>query len=219
MRSPSTWTEKLNIQPKRVLVRSSFFPDPFSQPSELRISFAGSRAWSASVPPDPALPGIVEYLLDSPTRIFHASFGDMERMDELGEGKFRVRMLPLQFFHLSVTPVVILHVRSERIDGSAKLHLTCHEIALHGIPPEDSERFHLHLAGELVGTPGGHIRGSVLTRIETSVPNSLMFTPTSVLEIAGNALVTQILTVLNNAVERSLVNDYYVWCRRKNMEK
>ena len=207
----ATWPTKS----KRIATFSSLLPGPFSHYDDVSLNFNGSRSWSTSVPFDPSLPSFPDYMLDSPLRIFRASFGDSERLEDLGEGRFRVRMLPLHFLNLTVTPIVILCVQSEKMYESAKLHLTCHEITLLGVAPEDSKPFQLHLQGELTGSRRGEIFGRVVARIETSVPSSLVMTPPSVLEMTGNLLVAHILAMMNDAMERRFVRDYYSWCQSK----
>ncbi|OEL31328.1 hypothetical protein BAE44_0007649 [Dichanthelium oligosanthes] len=71
--------------------------------------------YSASISTDTPLhetPGASfdEYLQDR-ARVFRAMFPDESRSERIGDGEWRIQMLPLQFLLLTVRPVVVMQLR------------------------------------------------------------------------------------------------------------
>jgi hypothetical protein len=149
--------------------------------------------------------------LSQPIRIIHA-LTEADRVEVLGQDRFRLRMRALKFMTLTLQPVVEMQVWAE--NGSIQLRsLNC---VLEGLGVLN-DRFRLDMQGSLRPDRRGKrqviVTGLANLQVELDLPPPFSLTPKSILETTGNALLRGILASVQQTLSRKLVSEYLSWAR------
>lgn len=199
----------VNLGSKDDLIRKAY------RNLHMKTQFNASQSLILDVPdrslPIKHLP--IEHYLRQPKRLIYA-VADRKRIEVLAPTRFRFNLCPLKFMMLSVRPVVDIDVWLEP-EGS--LHLQSTAVQLHGIEAFNLG-FELNLQGYLCPDRTldvTQLRGKADLCIQIQLPPSLWFTPKSILETAGNALLKSILLTMKQRLEKQLIADYQTWASSK----
>ncbi len=147
----------------------------------------------------------LEHYLCQPERLVKALV-DPRQVTPLGDGSFRLRMRPLEFFGLHLEPTVDLHVEA---DPHGTLHLESTNCAIRGFPYAD-QRFGLYLKGQL-RCQQAKLSGRADLRIQVDLPAPLNLMPRSLLELTGNSLARGVLATIRQRLCHHLIQDYCKW--------
>lgn len=153
----------------------------------------------------PTARNLQDYLRQS-RRIVYTLFNH-DQLQVLGEDLYRFEMRPLQFFSLQLRPIVDLAVWTND-DGI--LQIQSRDCQLRGLDLL-AARFRLDLEGELLAESSKHLTGEARLNVEVQMPPLLRFTPRSMLEAAGNALLKGVLLTIRQQIQRRLIEDYLIW--------
>ncbi|RLN35063.1 uncharacterized protein C2845_PM03G13770 [Panicum miliaceum] len=186
--------------------------------------------YSASISTDTPLhepPGASfdEYLQDR-ARVFRATFPDESRSERLGDGEWRIQMLPLQFLLLTVRPIVVMQLR-HRAGG---LELRVMEWELRGLDSGYApSSFDLGVSGSLYADRSGgrragcRMKGHLEIAITVVLPPPLRLVPESVLarrrRIELPLLKMQVLSRLAEKMKRDVDVGLIADFRRFRREK
>ncbi|MEM7772111.1 MAG: DUF1997 domain-containing protein [Cyanobacteria bacterium P01_A01_bin.37] len=151
----------------------------------------------------------IQHYLRQPHRVIKALV-DPSRVENLGQGVFRLKMRPLGFMMLSIQPTVDLKLWAET-DGSIALEsVNCDIQGIDFI----NERFNLTLKGTLspeVENNKTHLIGRADLNVEVNVPPPLAFTPRPIVEATGNRLLSSVLITIKQRLMQQLLIDYREW--------
>eukprot|EP00850_Spirogloea_muscicola_P013489 SM000091S24647 [mRNA] locus=s91:406538:409551:- [translate_table: standard] len=165
-----------------------------------------------------------QYLGDR-QRVFRALYPDQkrsERIDDVSHAleTWRIYMLPLSFFLLSVRPVVDMRIwLDERqpvdaVPGGGEpvrvLSMQAVRWELRGVEVAATD-FRLGVKGALMssGQPGARrLRGSMQVAVSLAIPPVLALIPRGSIEAVGSTLLTQLLQSMKETVNRRLLLDY-----------
>lgn len=157
----------------------------------------------------PRQPVPIQHYLRQPQRLVKALF-DPNRVEQLSEEVFRLRLLPLAFMSLSIQPIVDLRVWSSA-DGTVHIRsLSCELRGLEAL----SERFALSLSGKLAPVATGgttHLQGYADLNVQIDLPAPFCFTPKPFLETTGNGLLKSVLLTIKQRLTHQLLADYRKW--------
>lgn len=151
----------------------------------------------------------IQHYLRQPQRLV-AALVDPTRVEQIGEGCFRLKMRPLNFLMLSLQPTVDIQVWSEA-DGTIRLKSTGCEIR--GVEYID-RRFNLNLVGRLTPQSIGNrtlLCGQADLNVQVELPPALWFTPRPLLEATGNGLLRSVLLTIKQRLAHHLLQDYRQW--------
>lgn len=158
----------------------------------------------------------IHHYLRQPRRIVNA-LTTANRVEDLGQDVFRLKMRPLTFMSLTLQPVVDLHLWAES-DGT--IHLRSVKCEIRGIE-YINQRFSLNLVGKLQPkTINGvtQLQGKADLEVKVELPPPLIFTPKPILETAGNGLLKSVLLTVKQRLMHQLIVDYQVWASRQLSE-
>jgi Protein of unknown function (DUF1997) len=170
------------------------------------VKFTASRSVDLAVPKQ-SVP--IQHYLRQPQRLVR-SLGDPDRIKQVGEDEFCLAMRPLNFFNFSLQPTVYLRVWAEA-DGTVNIASTGCEIK--GVDYID-RRFSLNLSGKLSPQDRQgktYLAGSADLEVKVDLPPPLGFTPSAIVEAAGNSLLKSILLTFKQRLMHQLLADYSAW--------
>lgn len=157
----------------------------------------------------------VNAYLQEVERVVYVTFPDEKRRSLIEEGKWRVELLPYQFFWIQFQAVNTIQAWAE--PECMRIKIT--DLRLEGTPPElDLNRKLLfNLDGELKvirpksGASGLPCRlaGKVQMQLSADVPDAFMFAPG--LDQVSQSLMDTVLENLEGALVKNLLKDYQVW--------
>jgi len=168
------------------------------------MPLAFSAVQSLDLPVQRSSERLADYLTDE--RRVVGSLLSPEQLTELGPGRYRYAVTPLQLFQLRIVPLEELKV--DREPGRLELRSTACE--LQGVPGIEDD-FDLRLGSWLEGAEGG-LRGSAELRVSVGRPAVLRLIPSRVLEATGESLLNGILLSIKGRVGQQLVRDFHQWC-------
>eukprot|EP00897_Mesotaenium_endlicherianum_P007891 jgi/Mesen1/712/ME000109S_10934 len=166
-----------------------------------------------------------DYMSDK-ERLVEAFFPDRQRCERLNDEVWRVQLLPINFFFLTVRPIIDMRIWTPepsqaplRIVGkpSGLLCLQAVRWDLQGIPVKP-ENFILGVNGALyVERPpsGPRLRGVMGLSVSIAVPDSLMFVPRGSIESVGNSLLRQLTASMKEKVNNKVLADYALYARKQ----
>ncbi|EER97601.1 hypothetical protein BDA96_02G406500 [Sorghum bicolor] len=216
--APNAWTGRLLPPPAaRRAVRTK------AGAAEARPSSPPDAVtYSASISTDTPLhepPGVSfdEYLQDS-ARVFRAMFPDESRSQRVGDGEWRVQMLPLQFLLLTVRPVVVMQLRHRHRAGGLDLRVT--EWELRGLDVSYApSSFDLDVSGSLYAdrsrSRGCRMRGHLEIAITCVLPPPLRLVPETVLRGVAESVLSRLAEKMRRDVDVGLVADFRRFHREK----
>jgi Protein of unknown function (DUF1997) len=168
--------------------------------------FSASQSVELAVPEQP-IP--IQHYLRQPQRLVKALV-DPSRTELLSAECFRLKMQPLNFMMLSLQPIVDIHIWAEA-DGT--IHVKSVRCEIRGIE-YINQRFSLNLNGRLVPQQINgvtYLTGRADLEVQVDVPPPLWFTPKSLLETTGNALLHSVLLTIRHRLMNQLLADYRSW--------
>ncbi len=150
--------------------------------------FTASQSVEIAVPKQP-IP--IQHYLRQPQRLVHALV-DTNRIQQLSEEVFRLKMRPLTFMSLSLQPTVDMRVWAES-NGTIYLRsVGCEILGIEYI----NQRFTLNLKGYLSPSQlntGTRLQGKADLEVQVELPPPFSFTPKPILEATGNGLLKSVL--------------------------
>ncbi|CAN6199935.1 unnamed protein product [Urochloa humidicola] len=222
----------------RALVRTGFAGAAGRPPPPRERAVTVRRAGAAGVRPSSSSPDAVtyrasistntplheppgasfeEYLQDR-ARVFRAMFPDESRSERLGDGEWRIQMLPLQFLLLTVRPVVVMQLRHRA--GGLDLRVTDWE--LRGLDHDHApSSFDLGVSGSLYADrsrgqrAGCRMRGHLEISITVVLPPPLRLVPESVLRGVTESVLTRLAEKMKRDVDVGLIADFQRFRREK----
>ena len=172
----------------------------------MEIRLSASQSAELIVPEQP-IP--IQHYLRQPQRLITALV-EPNRVEQLSEDTFRLKMRPLSFLMLSIQPTVDMRILATA-DGSIALEsIACEILGIEYI----NQRFSLKLFGQLVPVLVDGVtslKGKADLTVQVDVPPPLMFTPKPILEAAGNGLLRSVLLTIKQRLMHQLLQDYRQW--------
>jgi hypothetical protein len=176
--------------------------------------FTASQSVEIAVPKQP-IP--IQHYLRQPQRLVHALV-DPNRIEQLSEEIFRLKMRPLSFFSLSIQPTVDMRVWAES-NGTIYLRsISCQILGIEYI----NQRFALNLKGYLSPSQlstGTRLLGKADLEVQVELPAPLSFTPKPILEATGNGLLKSVLLTVKQRLLHQLLADYRRWVSIQTQEQ
>lgn len=172
------------------------------------INFSASEAVIINVPREPIS---IQHYLRQPRRLVSALV-DPSRTEQLDENLFRLKMRPLRFIILNVQPTVDLKVES---NAQGHVHLESVGCEIRGVE-YINQRFRLKLVGNLYPVQTGDqisLKGKADLEVQVDVLPPLQITPSSVLERAGQSLLSRVLATIKQRLMHQLIVDYRHWAQ------
>ncbi|CAM6087432.1 unnamed protein product [Calypogeia fissa] len=163
-----------------------------------------------------------EQYMEDEDRVVDALFPDKKRRQKLNDEEWRIFMLPLEFFFMSVRPVIDMRVvlkeapksnvgSSRTVSKILTLEATRWEIRGLDYQVKPSE-FDLGIYGSLYRERGGRappkLKGQMELSVDLAIPTSLGLIPAAVIETFGRALLSQLLDNMKDRVNTRLLQDY-----------
>lgn len=178
----------------------------------------GTRAEAAALKSCGVQASFDEYLQDR-ARVFRAMFPDESRSQRIGDGEWRVQMLPLQFLLVTVRPVVVMQLRHRA--GGLDLRIT--EWELRGLDRDHApSSFDLGVSGSLYADrslrgrrAGCRMRGHLEISITAVLPPPLRLVPESVLRGVAESVLSTLAEKMKRDVDVSLIADFQRFRREK----
>ncbi|KAF8679191.1 hypothetical protein HU200_045958 [Digitaria exilis] len=187
---------------------------PSSSPDAVTYSASISTDMPLHEPPGASFD---EYLQDR-ARVFRAMFPDESRSERLGDGEWRVQMLPLQFLLLTVRPVVVMQLRHRA--GGLDLRVT--EWELRGLDSGYAPTsFDLGVSGSLYADrsrgrlAGCRMRGHLEIVITVVLPPPLRLVPESALRGVAESVLSRLAEKMKRDVDVGLIADFRRFRREK----
>ncbi|GAB1538594.1 DUF1997 domain-containing protein [Scytonema sp. NUACC21] len=175
--------------------------------------FTASQLVAIAIPEQP-IP--IQHYLRQPQRLVRALF-DPNRVEQLSEEVFRLKLRPLSFMSLSIQPSVDLKVTVES-NGTIRLQsVGCEILGIEYI----NQRFSLNLKGYLSPeeqNTGAHLKGRADLEVKLDLPPPFSFTPKPILETTGNGLLKSILLTIKQRLQHQLLADYRNWARLQTQQ-
>jgi Protein of unknown function (DUF1997) len=172
------------------------------------VTFTADRSVEIAVPKQP-IP--IQHYLRQPHRLVR-SLVDPNRIEQVGDDEFCLKMRTLSFFGFELQPTVYLRVWTE-VDGTVRIVSTNCEIR--GIDYID-RRFSLELIGELAPHERQgrtYLTGIADLEVRVELPPPVSFMPRSIVESAGNSLLKGILNSFKQRLLNQLLADYVAWAQ------
>jgi hypothetical protein len=168
--------------------------------------FTASQSVEIAVPEQP-IP--IQHYLRQPQRLVNALV-EPSRIQLLSEEVFRLKMRPLTFMTVSIQPTVDMRVWAE---PHGKINLRSVGSEIRGLDYVN-QRFALNLQGHLSPYPtttGTRLGGKADLEVQVELPPPFLFTPTPILETAGNGLLKSVLLTIKQRLLHQLLIDYRRW--------
>ncbi|KAF3889006.1 MULTISPECIES: DUF1997 domain-containing protein [Nostocales] len=157
----------------------------------------------------PAQPIPIQHYLRQPQRLVRALF-DPNRIQQLSEEVFRLKLRPLSFMTLSIQPTVDLKVTAESNGTICVRSVGCEILGIEYI----NQRFSLNLKGYLAPeqlNTGTYLQGRADLEVQVELPPPFSFTPKAILEATGNGLLKSVLLTIKQRLQYQLLADYRQW--------
>ncbi|XP_077214188.1 uncharacterized protein LOC143849022 isoform X1 [Tasmannia lanceolata] len=169
-----------------------------------------------------------EYLNDRP-RVFRAMFPDKDRSQRLNDEVWRIKMLPLEFFLLSVRPVIDMQLRCKSkgtdyppgvpLHVTKVLELQATRWELQGLESViKPTRFALSVRGALYSERQGirsRLKGQLELCISCVVPPALALVPEDVLRSISESVLKRLVENMKQKVNESLLSDFRDFSRER----
>jgi hypothetical protein len=172
----------------------------------MNSQFVASQSVEIAVPEQP-IP--IQHYLRQPQRLVHA-IAETNRIEQLGQECFRLKMRPLDFMSLNFQPTVDLKVWADS-DGTVHLRsIRCEILGLDYI----NQRFALDLKGKLYPSQNKgvtHLKGRADLKVNVDIPLPFSLTPKPILEATGNGLLKSVLVRIKQKLMHQLLLDYRQW--------
>ncbi|BAY91791.1 MULTISPECIES: DUF1997 domain-containing protein [unclassified Tolypothrix] len=168
--------------------------------------FTASQSVEIAVPKQP-IP--IQHYLRQPQRLVHALV-DNNRIQQLSEEVFRLKMRPLTFMSLSLQPTVDMRVWAESNGTICLRSVGCEILGVEYI----NQRFALNLKGYLSPSQlstGTYLQGKADLEVQVELPPPFCFTPKPILETTGNGLLKSVLLTVKQRLLHQLLADYRRW--------
>jgi hypothetical protein len=172
----------------------------------MNSQFVASQSVEIAVPEQP-IP--IQHYLRQPQRLVHA-IAETNRIEQLSQECFRLKMRPLDFMSLNFQPTVDLKVWADS-DGTVHLRsIRCEILGLDYI----NQRFALDLKGKLYPSQNQgvtHLKGRADLKVNVDIPLPFSLTPKPILEATGNGLLKSVLVRIKQKLMHQLLLDYRQW--------
>jgi len=172
----------------------------------MNSQFVASQSVEIAVPEQP-IP--IQHYLRQPQRLVHA-IAETNRIEQLSQECFRLKMRPLDFMSLNFQPTVDLKVWADS-DGTVHLRsIRCEILGLDYI----NQRFALDLKGKLYPSQNKgvtHLQGRADLKVNVDIPLPFSLTPKPILEATGNGLLKSVLVRIKQKLMHQLLLDYRQW--------
>lgn len=168
--------------------------------------FVASQSVEIIVPEQPVP---IQHYLRQPQRLVRA-IAEPERIEQLSQECFRLKMRPLDFMSLNFQPTVDVKVWA---DSDGTVHLTSVGCEIRGLD-YINERFSLDLKGKLHPEQNKGVtklKGRADLKVSVDVPLPFSLTPKLILETTGNGLLKSVLVRIKQRLMHQLVLDYRQW--------
>ncbi|MDZ7959361.1 MAG: DUF1997 domain-containing protein [Aulosira sp. DedQUE10] len=172
----------------------------------MAIRFTASQSVEIAVPKQP-IP--IQHYLRQPQRLVHALV-DNNRIQQLSEEVFRLKMRPLTFMSLSLQPTVDMRVWAESNGIIYLRSVGCEILGVEYI----NQRFALNLKGYLSPSQlstGTYLQGKADLEVQVELPPPFCFAPQPILEATGNSLLKSVLLTVKQRLLHQLLTDYRRW--------
>ncbi|KAH7446890.1 hypothetical protein KP509_01G080600 [Ceratopteris richardii] len=168
--------------------------------------------------------------LEDRQRVFQALFPDKKRCEMLNDKEWRIYMLPLDFFFLSVNPVIDMRIVvqppssslpipvSKEVEKVLTLEATRWELRGLGYALKPSD-FSLNIEGILFSEKRGRasrLRGHLKMSVSLVTPPSLALIPEELVKSVGESVLTHLLTSMKEKVNTKLLQDYREYAIEKS---
>ncbi|XWK86536.1 MAG: DUF1997 domain-containing protein [Phormidium sp.] len=174
----------------------------------MHTRFDASQSVEIAVPQQP-IP--IQHYLRQPKRLVQALV-DVNRIEQLSEEVFRLKMRPLAFMTLMIQPTVDMRVWADS-DGVVNLESVACEIR--GIE-YINQRFALNLRGRLSPYQINgitYLKGKADLQVQVELPPPFWLTPKPILETTGNGLLKSVLLTIKHRLMQQLLLDYATWAK------
>ncbi|HEY9296967.1 MAG TPA: DUF1997 domain-containing protein [Phormidium sp.] len=174
----------------------------------MHTRFDASQSVEIAVPQQP-IP--IQHYLRQPKRLVQALV-DVNRIEQLSEEIFRLKMRPLAFMILTIQPTVDMRVWA---DSDGTVHLESVRCEIRGVE-YINQRFALNLKGRLSphqinGTT--YLKGKADLQVEVELPPPFWLTPKPLIETTGNGLLKSVLLTIKHRLMQQLLLDYATWAK------
>lgn len=172
----------------------------------MHTRFAASQSVELAIPEQPVP---IQHYLRQPHRVVNA-LAASSRIESLGQERYRLKMRPLSFMHLSIQPTVDMRVWA---GSEGTVHVQSIACELRGFEYVN-QRFSLNLTGKLFPVQVGettYLKGRADLEVKVELPPPFLFTPKPLLETAGNGLLKSVLLTIKQRLMHQLLVDYCQW--------
>lgn len=157
----------------------------------------------------------IQHYLRQPRRVVEA-IADPKLMKQMSDELYELKMRPIDFMEMyHFQPIVLLKVWS---GSNSSVYLQSEDCQIKGID-YINRRFSLKLKGVLYPNESDGqttLLGQADLEVGVELPTALMFTPKSLLEVAGNKLLKSVLGRIKNKLTTQLVQDYRSWASHES---
>ncbi|MGD1902635.1 MAG: DUF1997 domain-containing protein [Geitlerinemataceae cyanobacterium] len=170
---------------------------------------------SVSIPVPDAPVSVDGYLRDT-DRLVNL-LGNPRRIQKTGSDTYRIALAPLSFVMLDLQPIVDLRIWTEP-NGTLRLQSIGYEVK--GVD-YIQYGFTLELSGRLYPTirkGSTTLVGRAMLKVGVQLPPILQFTPQSVIDSAGSALLSGILATISSRLHQHLIPDYASWAEERDRQ-
>lgn len=174
----------------------------------MATKFTASQSVKISVPQQP-IP--IEHYLRQPQRLVNALV-DQNRIYQISEEVFRLKMRPLSFMSLSIQPTVDMRVWVESHGIINLRSVGCEILGFDYI----NQRFALNLEGHLRAYQSSNdttLQGQADLEVYIELPPPFSLTPKPILETTGNGLLKSVLLTVRQRLMYQLIADYRLWIK------
>lgn len=174
----------------------------------MHTRFDASQSVEIAVPQQP-IP--IQHYLRQPKRLVQALV-EVNRIEQLSEEIFRLKMRPLAFMTLSIQPTVDMRVWA---DSDGVVHLESVACQIRGIE-YINQRFALNLKGRLSPYQINgitYLKGRADLQVQVELPPPFWLTPKPLLETTGNGLLKSVLLTIKHRLMQQLLLDYATWAK------
>ncbi|MBE9226016.1 DUF1997 domain-containing protein [Phormidium sp. LEGE 05292] len=174
----------------------------------MHTRFDASQSVEIAVPQQP-IP--IQHYLRQPKRLVQALV-EVNRIEQLSEEVFRLKMRPLAFMTLSIQPTVDMRVWA---DSDGTVHLESVACQIRGVE-YINQRFALNLKGRLSPYQINgitYLKGKADLQVQVELPPPFWLTPKPLLETTGNGLLKSVLLTIKHRLMQQLLLDYATWAK------
>ena len=174
----------------------------------MHTRFDASQSVEIAVPQQP-IP--IQHYLRQPKRLVQALV-EVNRIEQLSEEIFRLKMRPLAFLTLSIQPTVDMRVWA---DSDGTVHLESVACQIRGVE-YINQRFALNLRGRLSPYQVNgitYLKGKADLQVQVELPPPFWLTPKPLLETTGNGLLKSVLLTIKHRLMQQLLLDYTTWAK------